>query len=287
MKGTLYVSRPLLNAEQFIAWAKEQGFATTLQPGDLHVTIAYSKTALDWPEAETGSVSVGATGDRSVTPLGDGGAVVLRFESSDLKARWKALRDAGAAWDHDGYRPHVTISWDAADVDLSKVTPFDGELQFGPEKFAEIKEDWKDTVTEKSAVRIAKIDEDLGLVFGWAIVCKIDGEDYYDLNIDAEGTFKGQRVPEHITEDAMLKATVDFMSGARPGNEMHAGPDKGTFVCAWPMTTDIAKAMGITTAKTGLMVAYKPPADVLAKFKSGEYTGFSIEGARLNAEETA
>ncbi|RVC47647.1 hypothetical protein EN781_00175 [Mesorhizobium sp. M4A.F.Ca.ET.090.04.2.1] len=131
------------------------------------------------------------------------------------------------------------------------------------------------------SIRICKVDESLGMVFGWAIVCKINGEDYYDLNIDKGG----ERVPEHIPEDAMLKATIDFMSGARAGNEMHAGPDKGTFVCAWPMTTEIAKTMGITTDRTGLMVAYRPPADVLAKFKSGEYTGFSIEGARLSSME--
>src|SRR4051812_4790287 len=32
--------------------------------------------------------------------------------------------------------------------------------------------------------RIAKIDESLGLVFGYAIVCTKNGQPYYDLNID-------------------------------------------------------------------------------------------------------
>lgn len=134
----------------------------------------------------------------------------------------------------------------------------------------------------ENQARIVKVDETHGIVFGWAIVCKIDGEDYYDLNVDRH---TGKRVPEHVPEDAMLKATVDFMMGPRAGNEMHSGPDKGTFVFAWPMTSEIAKAMGITTEKTGLMVAYKPPADVLGKFVDGTYTGFSIEGARLSTQE--
>lgn len=130
-------------------------------------------------------------------------------------------------------------------------------------------------------VRIAKIDESLGLVMGWAIVCKVDGEDYYDLNIDRD---TGERVPEHIPEDAMLKASADFMENSRVGNEMHAGPDVGTYVFAFPLTSDIAKMMGITTKFTGLMVAYKPTPEVLEKFKNGTYSGFSIEGRRLKSE---
>ena len=83
----------------------------------------------------------------------------------------------------------------------------------------------------------------------------------------------------------MMRAAAEFRETARPGNEMHDGPDKGNYAFAFPLTTDIAKAMGISSDKTGLMVAYKPPPDVLAKFKSGEYTGFSIEGKRLSFEE--
>jgi hypothetical protein len=130
-------------------------------------------------------------------------------------------------------------------------------------------------------VRIAKIDESLGLVMGWAIVCKVEGEDYYDLNIDRD---TGERVPEHIPEDAMLKASAEFMENSRVGNEMHKGPDSGTYVFAFPLTTDIAEKMGIVSKYTGLMVAYKPTPEVFEKFKDGTYSGFSIEGRRLRSE---
>lgn len=132
--------------------------------------------------------------------------------------------------------------------------------------------------------RIAKVDESLGLVFGWAIVCKVNGEDYYDLNIDRS---TGERVPEHIPEDAMTKAALGLMEEGAPGNEMHAGPDSGHYPFLFPLTTDIAKAMGIQTEKTGLMCAYKPEPKVLAKFVDGTYTGFSIEGARIKSEMVA
>lgn len=143
---TLYVRRELQQAEEFIAWAKEQGFKTTLQPGDLHVTLAFSKTPLEWPQPVNDQVAV-RLGSRSVEKLGE--ATVLRFTSSQLEQRWEELKEHGAIWDFPGYKPHITISWDAEGVDLEKVTPFAGPLVFGPEIFDEINPDWKGTITEK------------------------------------------------------------------------------------------------------------------------------------------
>lgn len=140
---------------------------------------------------------------------------------------------------------------------------------------------------------VLSVDEEHGLVFGYAIVSKIRTdagafEDYYDLNVDAEGIHKGERVPEHITENAMFKAAVDAAeSGMQmPGNDMHAGPDVGSYYFMFPVTEEIAKALDWQVKKTGLVVGYHPANDdVLAKFKNGTYTGFSIEGARVDYEE--
>lgn len=145
---TLYVSRPLLNAAELIDWAKAQGFAKTIPADDLHVTIVFSRDPVDWEAAgdSQDEVRVPTGGRRTVTTLGDQGAVVLRFEQAELAKRWQAFRDIGASWDHDGYRPHVTITYSAGDVKLADVEPFRGELVFGPERFAEINEDWADKV---------------------------------------------------------------------------------------------------------------------------------------------
>lgn len=148
-------------------------------------------------------------------------------------------------------------------------------------------------MSSKPAVQIVKVNEKVnvdaehGLVFGFAIVCTKDGEDYYDLNIDTDGLHKGKAVPEHITEDCMFKAFVDAAStgSQMPGNDMHAGPDSGTYHALFPLTAEIAKALDITTSRTGLLCVYKPEPHVLAKFKDGTYTGFSIEGARVGYEE--
>jgi len=147
---TLYVHRPLLNALEVVTWAKANGFPTTLAPADMHVTIAFSRDVVDWSTLapRTDSVQV-AAGERSLEVLGiEKDAVVLRFASNELAARWQEFKDAGASWDWPGYKPHITISYNGKDVDLDKIAPYAGPLHFGPEVFAEVKEDWKDNVAE-------------------------------------------------------------------------------------------------------------------------------------------
>lgn len=126
---------------------------------------------------------------------------------------------------------------------------------------------------KQSYAEIRKIDEGLGLVMGFAIVCKINGEPYFDLQGD------------HIPEDAMLKAATDFMEHSREAREMHAGGSIGDILFAFPLTEDTADAYDITTKTTGLMIAMKPAnGDILEKFRSGELTGFSIGGLRVEDE---
>lgn len=120
---------------------------------------------------------------------------------------------------------------------------------------------------------VVKVDDSLGLVMGYAIVCKEDGEPYFDLQGD------------HIPEDTMLRAALDFMEHSQVAKEMHDGEQAGTVVFAWPMTDDVAKAFGVLTRRTGLMIAVKPGADMLKRFQLGELTGFSIGGLRLKDEE--
>lgn len=122
--------------------------------------------------------------------------------------------------------------------------------------------------------QFSKVEEELGLVLGFAIVCKIDGDPYFDLQGD------------HIPEDSMLKAATDFMEHSREAKEMHAGDRIGDILFAFPLTTEIAAAFGIETKKTGLMIAMKPADDaIMEKFRSGEFTGFSIGGLRVEDED--
>lgn len=124
-----------------------------------------------------------------------------------------------------------------------------------------------------------KVDETHGLVFGFAVVCTEKGKDYYDLQGD------------HIPDDAMLKAALGFAASDRVSGDMHAWDEDGTPIAdgkalfLFPMTAEIAKALDITTKRTGLLVGMKPSKSVLQKFKNGDYTGFSIGGRRIKSEE--
>lgn len=122
---------------------------------------------------------------------------------------------------------------------------------------------------------VVKVDEALGLVFGWAIVCTEKGEDHYDLQGD------------HIPENVMVEATTEFMKNARVAKEMHTGEQIGAIVHSFPLTKDIAEAMGIQTERTGWMVAMAPGTAVLQKFRDKVYTGFSIGGGCSYIEEAA
>lgn len=139
-RKTLYVHRPLKNGQALIDWARSQGFTKTLPADGLHVTLAYSKEPVDWNDPGINERPTSSTGGaRSVEPLGDEGAIVLRFESPELSQRWKQFVDAGAHWQYDEFRPHVSITYDGKDVDLSKVDPYMGPLDFDGEVFEEIK----------------------------------------------------------------------------------------------------------------------------------------------------
>lgn len=151
----LYVQRKLLNARDLIAWAKENGFASTLEASDLHVTVLYSRAAVDpmkmgrdWREDEKGQLIVRPGGPRVIERLGEN-AVVLRFASPDLEWRHRDMVEAGGSHDYPEYAPHVTISYAVPDgVDLDALKPFNGELRFGPEIFEALDLDWKSKIVE-------------------------------------------------------------------------------------------------------------------------------------------
>ena len=131
---TLYVHRRLKNADELRAWAKDAGFKSTLDPEDMHVTVAFSKDPLDWDAAGDHFDEIQcSSGQRALTKFGD--AVVLTFESTELAQRWQQFRDAGASWDFEDYIPHVTLTYRARPTS-------------GPEIYSEIGEDWANDFDE-------------------------------------------------------------------------------------------------------------------------------------------
>lgn len=143
---TLYVSRKVVNGAEIVAWAKGQGF-DPVPAAELHVTIAFSRTPVDWMKisapydwgevkGKRGHVIIPPGGPRIVEPLGD--MIVLFFSSSTLTWRHEDIVRSGASWDYPDFQPHVSIAKSADGINLREVEPFRGEIELGPEIFEEI-----------------------------------------------------------------------------------------------------------------------------------------------------
>lgn len=154
----LYVRRDLKpeSAKALIAWANANGFPSTLEASDMHVTVLYSRAAVDpmkmgetWGSEADGGLIVKAGGPRAIEKF-DGGAVVLQFASWNLSSRHADMIRAGASHDYGEYLPHITISHNMpVDFGIENIKPFTGELAFGPEIFEPMAPDWKAKIDEK------------------------------------------------------------------------------------------------------------------------------------------
>jgi hypothetical protein len=137
----------------------------------------------------------------------------------------------------------------------------------------------------RTDVQILKVNTELGLIFGFAMICKV--RDEHDNLVPYNDTDD-----EQFDEQGMLEAITDFAMTKRVACEMHARDEDGQpvqdggVIHHFPLTEEIAKALGIITPVTGLLVALKPDnPETLEKARTGEYTGFSIGGVIIEAED--
>lgn len=136
---SLYVRRDVVNSAALQAWARRQGFKDIVP--DMHVTIAYSRTPVDWfkvGESWSSELKIAAGGPRQIEQF-NGGAIVLLIKASELEWRHRAIIEAGATSDYPDYQAHITISY--AGMPDGEVEAYQGEIVLGPEIFEEVKAD--------------------------------------------------------------------------------------------------------------------------------------------------
>lgn len=143
MKQTLYLCRPLLNAGALARYADAIGLRNVYLPVDMHVTLAYSTDKVDWTKPEfvpRADTLIAEGGARRITRFGE--HIVLEFEHQPISRRWSEMILAGASWDYPDYRPHVTLASDER-FKIENIIAPTIPLRFGPERRAEIKQDWE------------------------------------------------------------------------------------------------------------------------------------------------
>ena len=109
-------------------------------------------------------------------------------------------------------------------------------------------------------------DPKLGVVFGYATVESVDGELYFDSDND------------NIPTNAIAKAIVETPTSITSGTN-HEGNEVGKVVFAMPTNLGEDSDLVSKSNTNGMYVGIKFDEDTLAKFESGELTGFSIYGA--------
>lgn len=145
---TLYIYRPVLNWRDIAKHYKALG-VQNIMGADMHVTVCYSKTPVDWLKVgedswgnqnEAGELTVKAGGPRVNEQFSK--FLVLAFSSSDLAWRHCSILDrTGGSWDYEDYTPHISISKDPGAIDPLTMPAYTGPIVFGPEVFEEIKVD--------------------------------------------------------------------------------------------------------------------------------------------------
>jgi hypothetical protein len=126
----------------------------------------------------------------------------------------------------------------------------------------------KDFYLEKLTIETLSMDRELGLVFGYAFICNINGEPHFNS--------KGG----HFPELEMLKASVKLMeSDYRPVYLEHeyGKEPSGKILFALPMTKEIGASFNLPTDKTGLIVGIKlNNIEAFSDVKLNNLPGFSV-----------
>lgn len=121
---------------------------------------------------------------------------------------------------------------------------------------------------------------DHGVLIGYALVSHVKDvtgayREYYDLHGD------------HVPDESLFEAGLEFAKSGRKAFVQHGGEDVGTIDFMFPLTADVAKALGIDAQRLGLLVGMRldDPKSVVDSVALGQLTGFSIGYQTLESED--
>lgn len=175
---SLYVRRNVLNGEAIRAHFRAQGIDPMTPAEEMHVTLAYSRTPVDWfkidpiwDDQRANQIDVPKGGARMMNLFGKSkkNVLVLQFSAATLSWRFQDFMNAGASWDWLDFSPHITISYDVEqswgqdnskgiglqrewEEKLKALEPWQGEIILGPEIFETLTEDWSKGLKENDRV---------------------------------------------------------------------------------------------------------------------------------------
>jgi hypothetical protein len=97
---------------------KEVGVFHRIPPSKFHVTLVHSKKPVPWESSEIKETA--KTKGFRIFKTRDSGTncLVLELDSPYLHGRFAEAMALGATYDFDEYIPHITLSYNAGDIDI-------------------------------------------------------------------------------------------------------------------------------------------------------------------------
>lgn len=137
------------SAKKIRKWAGSVGIPTVVENSDIHMTVVYSQTEVDFKSLELDSTPLLVSCEK-VEFLGEDGALVLKIKDYPyLAKRHNYFLSMGAESSHDGYVPHITVTYRAPDgFELPDSPEF--QIELGPEvlKPIDTSENWREKIKE-------------------------------------------------------------------------------------------------------------------------------------------
>lgn len=127
------------------AYQEENNIPSPLGADEMHATVMFSTKYI--PDFEALGPELDWDGDfAGFDMFGDDDAdkaLVLKFTCSELQDRFDhIMTEYGASWDYDDFTPHITLSYDAGDVDIDSLPPFKGHITIVSEYGEDLELDW-------------------------------------------------------------------------------------------------------------------------------------------------
>ena len=141
-----YVLVKVKNNAELHDWFSAQDI-DVVPEDELHCTISYSRKVFDHTVNKE-EIIITPEQLIGIEPLGDEGAIVLKFESDELQDSFQTCMDEGATYDYDTYIPHISITYNGKDLDLSKIKLPDFDIVLTEETVEPLDLNWEDKVTD-------------------------------------------------------------------------------------------------------------------------------------------
>lgn len=120
--------------------------------------------------------------------------------------------------------------------------------------------------------KVAKLDEAIGVVFGYALASTLDGGKTPHVDLQGDAIVGG---------DELIKIALAFAEGGALTDVMHDENPDGWVPFMLPINKETKEALQLTSDIEGIAIGMKPSAETFKRFQSGELAAFSIGGTGI------